>query len=139
MAQARYTKDHEWIRQDGNVAVVGITDYAQGQLGDIVYVELPAVGKAVKKGTEAAVVESVKAASEVYAPATGKVVAVNGALDLQLAEVIGQVDLAEARPLRHVAEQAVDRGHADFRQHGPSIGVGERQIAHQCSPLTYLS
>src|SRR6476620_1344317 len=81
MAQARYTKDHEWIRQDGNVAVVGITTYAQSQLGDVVFVELPEIGRQVSKGEETAVVESVKAASEVYAPATGKVVEVNGALE----------------------------------------------------------
>ena len=76
----RYTKDHEWIRLDGDVATVGITDYAQEQLGDIVFVELPEVGKTIAKGDEAAVVESVKAASEVYAPISGEVVAVNAAL-----------------------------------------------------------
>ena len=80
MAETRFTKEHEWIRIDGDIAVVGITDYAQGQLGDIVYVELPAVGKTLKKGDEAAVVESVKAASEVYAPISGEVVAANDAL-----------------------------------------------------------
>lgn len=80
MAEVRYTNEHEWVRIEGDVAVVGITEYAQGQLGDVVYVELPAVGKAVSKGGEAAVVESVKAASEVYAPVTGSVVAVNDAL-----------------------------------------------------------
>ncbi len=80
MSEMKYTSEHEWVRLEGDVAVVGITDYAQGQLGDIVYVELPAVGKAVTKGGEAAVVESVKAASEVYAPVTGSVVAVNDAL-----------------------------------------------------------
>ncbi len=77
----RYTKDHEYIRIEGDTGIVGITDYAQGQLGDVVYVELPEVGKAVSKGGEAAVVESVKAASEVYAPASGEVVAVNGELE----------------------------------------------------------
>lgn len=77
----RYTKDHEYIRVDGDVGTVGITDYAQGQLGDVVYVELPEVGKTVSKGGEAAVVESVKAASEVYAPASGEVVEVNGELE----------------------------------------------------------
>ena len=77
----RYTKDHEYIRLEGDTAVVGITDYAQGQLGDVVFVELPAIGKAVGKGDEAAVVESVKAASEVYAPVSGEVVAVNSALE----------------------------------------------------------
>src|SRR5882672_5153897 len=77
----RYTKDHEWIRLDGEVATVGITEHAQEQLGDIVYVELPEVGRKVDKGGEAAVVESVKAASDVYAPASGEVVAVNQSLD----------------------------------------------------------
>jgi glycine cleavage system H protein len=77
----RYTKDHEWIRLDGDVATVGITAHAQNALGDIVYVELPEIGKKVEQGGEAAVVESVKAASDVYAPATGEVVAVNEALD----------------------------------------------------------
>lgn len=80
MVETRFTKEHEWIRIEGDTAVVGITDYAQQQLGDVVYVELPAVGKALKKGEEAAVVESVKAASEVYAPLSGTVVAVNDAL-----------------------------------------------------------
>jgi len=76
----RYTRDHEWIRLDGDIAVVGITDYAQEQLGDIVYVELPAAGKTVEKGGEFCVVESVKAASEVFAPISGEVTEVNGAL-----------------------------------------------------------
>jgi glycine cleavage system H protein len=76
----RYTKDHEWIRLDGDVATVGITEHAQEQLGDIVYVELPEIGKKVTKGGDAAVVESVKAASDVYSPATGEVVAINDAL-----------------------------------------------------------
>ena len=76
----RFTKDHEWIRAEGGLATVGISDYAQQQLGDVVYVELPAVGKQLKQGEEAAVVESVKAASEVYAPASGEVVEVNTAL-----------------------------------------------------------
>ena len=80
MSDVRYTKDHEWIRLDGEVAVVGITDYAQAQLGDVVYVELPAIGAVLAKGEEAAVVESVKAASEVYAPVAGEVVAVNDRL-----------------------------------------------------------
>lgn len=75
-----YTKEHEWIRIDGDEAAVGISGYAQEQLGDIVFVELPEVGKQLKKGDIAAVVESVKAASEVYAPADGEVVAVNETL-----------------------------------------------------------
>ncbi len=81
MSETRYTKDHEYIRIEGDTGVVGITDYAQGQLGDVVFVELPALGKALTKGGEAAVVESVKAASEVYAPVAGEVVAVNSELE----------------------------------------------------------
>ena len=77
----KYTKDHEWIKVEGDTATIGITNHAQEQLGDVVFVELPKVGKAVKKGGEAAVVESVKAASEVYAPVTGEVVAVNKELE----------------------------------------------------------
>jgi glycine cleavage system H protein len=80
MSIVKYTRDHEWLRVDADTAVIGITDYAQTQLGDIVYVELPTVGRRVEKGKEAAVVESVKAASEVYAPVSGEVVAVNDAL-----------------------------------------------------------
>ncbi len=76
----RFTKDHEYVRLEGGVAVVGITNFAQEQLGDIVFVELPPVGKVLKQGDEAAVVESVKAASEVYAPASGTVTEVNAAL-----------------------------------------------------------
>ena len=76
----RYTSDHEWIRLEGDVAVVGITDYAQEQLGDVVFVELPEVGKKLEKGKEAAVVESVKAASEVFAPVSGEIVEANPAL-----------------------------------------------------------
>ena len=80
MSESRYTDQHEWVRLDGDTATVGITDYAQAQLGDVVYVELPAVGKAVKQGGEMAVVESVKAASEVFAPASGIVTEINEAL-----------------------------------------------------------
>lgn len=77
----KFSKDHEWIMvEDNQVAMIGITDYAQKQLGDIVYVDLPALGKVVSKGTEAAVVESVKAASEVYAPIDGEIVLVNDKL-----------------------------------------------------------
>ncbi len=75
-----YTSDHEWLRIDGDVATVGITDYAQQQLGDVVFVELPKVGRALKKAEAAAVVESVKAASDVYAPISGEVLEVNETL-----------------------------------------------------------
>jgi len=76
-----YTDEHEWILVEGGTATVGVTDYAQAQLGDIVFVELPALGANVAKGGEAAVVESVKAASDVYAPVTGTVSAINPALE----------------------------------------------------------
>jgi glycine cleavage system H protein len=75
-----YTDEHEWIEVDGNSATVGITDYAQSQLGDIVFAEVPAVGAKLRKGGDAAVVESVKAASDVYAPVTGTVTEGNDAL-----------------------------------------------------------
>jgi glycine cleavage system H protein len=81
MSQTRYTKDHEYIRVEGDVATVGITDYAQSQLGDVVYVELPETGVTLEKGAQAAVVESVKAASEVYAPVSGEVIDVNTQLE----------------------------------------------------------
>ena len=87
MSTLRFTKDHEWVRIDGDLAVVGITDYAQSQLGDVVYVELPEIGRRVDQGKEAAVVESVKAASEVYAPVSGEVVEVNEALAADPAKV----------------------------------------------------
>ena len=77
----RYTKEHEWISVDGDIATIGITNHAQEQLGDVVFVELPSLGKAVTKGGDAAVVESVKAASEVYAPVSGEVVEVNKDLE----------------------------------------------------------
>ena len=80
MTDLKYSKEHEWVRVEGDVAVVGISDYAQAQLGDVVFVELPEIGRQVAKDSEAAVVESVKAASEVYAPVSGEVVEVNNAL-----------------------------------------------------------
>jgi glycine cleavage system H protein len=76
-----FTDEHEWIDVEGDIATVGITDYAQEQLGDIVFVELPEEGKTFDKGDDAAVVESVKAASDVYAPISGEVVEANGALE----------------------------------------------------------
>jgi glycine cleavage system H protein len=88
MANVRFTSDHEWVRIEDDIGVVGITDYAQEQLGDIVFVELPEVGTQLEKGAEAAVVESVKAASEVYSPVNGEVVAINE----ELAEDPGKVN-----------------------------------------------
>ena len=80
MSAIRYSKEHEWVLVDGDTATVGISPYAQEQLGDVVFVELPEIGKKIEKGKELAVVESVKAASEVYAPIGGEVVEVNNAL-----------------------------------------------------------
>lgn len=80
MATIYYTEDHEWLRVEGDVATVGITDYAQEQLGDIVFVEVPETGKSLSKGDTAVVVESVKAASDVYAPVDGEVTEANEAL-----------------------------------------------------------
>lgn len=80
MSDVRYSKEHEWVRVEGDEGVVGISVHAQEQLGDIVFVELPEVGRKFSRGDEAAVVESVKAASEVYTPVDGEVVAVNDAL-----------------------------------------------------------
>ena len=80
MNTLRFSKDHEWIRVEGDTGTIGITDYAQNQLGDVVFVELPDTGKAITAGKEAAVVESVKAASEVYAPVSGTVIEANDAL-----------------------------------------------------------
>jgi glycine cleavage system H protein len=87
MSKERFTEEHEWIRVDGDTGVIGITDYAQEQLGDVVYVELPEVGRKVEKGKEMAVVESVKAASEIYAPVSGEVIEVNEALTADPATV----------------------------------------------------
>ena len=79
-ADLKYTKDHEWVRLDGGTGTVGITDFAQKQLGDVVYVDLPAVGTAVTQGQSFGTIESVKAVSELFAPLTGTVVEVNAAL-----------------------------------------------------------
>lgn len=80
MSEMRFSEDHEWIRIDGDIGTVGITDFAQEQLGDNVYVELPQLGRTVAKGDHAAVVESVKAASEIYAPVAGEILEANDAL-----------------------------------------------------------
>ncbi|MBP2291937.1 glycine cleavage system protein GcvH [Azospirillum rugosum] len=77
----KYTKDHEWVRVEGDVATVGVSDHAQHQLGDVVFVELPDVGRQLQQGKEAAVVESVKAASDVYAPVSGEVIEANADLE----------------------------------------------------------
>jgi glycine cleavage system H protein len=81
MSELKYTEEHEWIRIDGDIGTVGISDFAQEQLGDVVFVELPEIGRTVAPGDEAAVIESVKAASELYAPVSGEVIEVNSALN----------------------------------------------------------
>jgi glycine cleavage system H protein len=87
MSQVYFSEEHEWVSVDGDIATVGITDFAQEQLGDVVYVELPETGRTVSAGEETAVVESVKAASEIYAPIGGEVVEVNEALNDDPAQV----------------------------------------------------
>jgi len=87
-----YTSDHEWLRIEGDVATIGVTDYAQSQLGDVVFVELPKVGRSLKKAEAAAVVESVKAASDVYAPISGEVLEINEALAADPALVNGSAN-----------------------------------------------
>ncbi|MBV9858729.1 MAG: glycine cleavage system protein GcvH [Alphaproteobacteria bacterium] len=115
MSTLRFTEDHEWVRLDGDVVAIGITDYAQSQLGDVVYVELPEPGRRVEKGKEAAVVESAKAASEVYAPVSGEVIETNQAIVEEPARVnadpMGEgwfmkVRLADAAELEGLMDEA---------------------------------
>lgn len=110
-----FTQDHEWIEVDGDTGTVGITDYAQGQLGDITYVDLPEVGAALKKGDAPCVVDSVKAASDVYAPVSGTVTDVNEALgdepelvntDPETGGWLFRVTLADAGELDGMMDQA---------------------------------
>ena len=118
----RYTEDHEWITVDGDIATVGITTYAQEQLGDVVFVELPEVGRKVSKGDEAAVVESVKAASEVYAPLDGEIVEANDALadapgkvneDPEGAAWFVRIRLADAGQLEGLMDEAAYKAHLE--------------------------
>jgi glycine cleavage system H protein len=109
MATTRYTKDHEWVRLDGDVATIGITAYAAEQLGDVVFVEVPEVGRKVKKGESAAVVESVKAASDVYSPVSGEVIESNSAL----ADTPGTVNEAPEAGGWFAKLKVTDKGEAD--------------------------
>lgn len=93
-SELKYTKSHEWVRLEGDVAVVGITDFAQDALGDVVFVDLPQVGKAVEAGSAVAVVESVKTASDIYAPVAGEILEVNSALS-DKPELINQAPYGE--------------------------------------------
>ena len=79
--ELKYTKEHEWVKMDGNIATIGITDYAQGELGDVVFVELPEVGAEVVQGESFGTIEAVKAVSELYSPVTGKITEINEGLD----------------------------------------------------------
>jgi len=116
----RYTKDHEWVQLGGTRARVGITDHAQHELTDVVYVELPAVGKVVRRGEELGVVESVKAASEVYAPVSGKVVELNKSLEdhpeLMNTQPYGDgwfvvLEIADAQEAKDLMDSAAYRVH----------------------------
>lgn len=81
MSDIRYSEEHEWIRMEGDIGTVGISDYAQGALGDVVFVEMPEVGTSLDQNAEVGVIESVKAASEIYTPVSGEVIAINDAVD----------------------------------------------------------
>jgi glycine cleavage system H protein len=122
MSDIRYTKEHEWVKVDGDVATVGISPYAQEQLRDVVFVDLPEVGKKVEKGKELAVVESVKAASEVYSPIGGEVVEVNSALsdapDTVNADALGKgwfakLKLANKSELDALMDEAAYKAYCD--------------------------
>ena len=120
MSQPRFSKDHEYIIVDGDVGTVGISEHAQAQLGDVVFVELPAIGDKVAKGAQAAVVESVKAASEVFSPVSGEIVAVNGALEGEPSLInedamgkgwIAKIKLSDPSELGELMDEA---GYQDF-------------------------
>ena len=114
-----YTADHEWLRIEGDVVTVGVTDYAQSQLGDVVFVELPKVGRSLKKAEAAAVVESVKAASDVYAPISGEVLEANDALAAEPALVNSdagkawffKMKIADKRELDGLMDEAAYKAH----------------------------
>ena len=120
MTTTLYTSDHEWLAIDGDIATVGITDYAQSQLGDVVFVELPKVGRSLKKAEAAAVVESVKAASDVYAPVTGEVLETNDALaaepalvnsDAQTKAWFFKIKIADKSELGGLMDEAAYKAH----------------------------
>lgn len=120
MTTMLYTSDHEWLAIDGNVATVGITDYAQQQLGDVVFVELPQIGRVLKKAEAAAVVESVKAASDVYAPISGEVLETNAELAAEPALVNSdaqgkawffKIEMADKSELGGLMDEAAYKAH----------------------------
>lgn len=102
-----YSKDHEWVRREGDAVVIGVTDYAQHELGDVVFVDLPAAGKELKKGDPAANIESVKAVSDVYSPVTGKVIEANAKLG-DNPELINQAPFAEGWILKVSVSQPAE-------------------------------
>ena len=118
----KYSEDHEWISVDGDIATVGITDYAQQQLGDIVYVEAPEAGSDIAAGDECGVIESVKAASELYAPVSGEVVEINGDLEDEPTKLntdplsegwIFKVKLSDASELDGLMDEAAYKSHVE--------------------------
>ena len=115
-----YTAEHEWLRQEGDIAVIGITDHAQGELGDVVYVELPEVGSAIVQGESFGVIESVKAASDLFAPVSGTVTAVNGDLESAPQQVnedpYGAGWLIKLQPSRLADERGALLDGAGYRQ-----------------------
>lgn len=122
MSERKFSEDHEWIDIEGDVGIVGITTYAQEQLGDIVFVDLPEAGKALAKGDEVAVIESVKAASEIFAPVTGEIVEANDALgddpslvnsDAQGAGWFFKIKIADASELEGLMDEAAYKSFVD--------------------------
>ena len=118
----KYTKDHEWIRVEGGTGVIGITDYAQGELGDIVFVELPAKGKQVKQGETFGTIEAVKAVSDLYAPISGEVTELNGELE-KTPEVINKEPYAGGWMLKiKISNTAELNNLLDVKQYRELIG-----------------
>ena len=120
MSNLKFTEDHEWVLVEGDTCKVGITEYAQEQLGDVVFIELPEIGRSMEKGGDAAVVESVKAASEIYAPLDGEVVEVNDALGDDPAPINGdplgegwffKMTIADASQLDGLMDEAAYKTH----------------------------
>ncbi len=118
----KYTKEHEWVRLEGETAVIGISEYAQEQLGEIVFVELPDTGKQLDKGAEACVIESVKAASEVYAPASGEVTETNADLDAEPGKInedatgegwLFKITLSDPGELDDLMDEAAYKGYVE--------------------------
>ena len=122
MSERKFSEEHEWIDIEGDVGTVGVTDYAQEQLGDIVFVDLPEAGKTLAKGDEVAVIESVKAASEIFAPVTGEIVEANDALtddpslvnsDAQGAGWFFKIKIADASELEGLMDEAAYKSFVD--------------------------